>query len=207
VLSLWHSAPAKTAADLFKIETVVAGTGAASTTDIYPKVINAVLGTKFKLVTGYQGSRETYIAIERGEAHGRFNSWDSLKSTVPQWLAEKKLNILLQMALARHAEIPDSPTILEIVKTDEQRQAMNFLLAPAQSGRPIAAPPELPPERAKSLRDGFAKLIRDQAFLAEMGKRGLEVEQPMTGEQVEKNYRAVYATPKPIIDRVAAAMR
>jgi tripartite-type tricarboxylate transporter receptor subunit TctC len=207
VLSLWHAAPSKTVEDLFKMETVVAGTGAAATTDIYPKVLNAVLGTKFKLVTGYQGSKETYLAIERGEAHGRFNSWDALKSTVPHWIEEKKLNIVLQAALTRHAELPDAPTVLEIAKTDEQKQAMRFLFLPAQSGRPIAAPPGLPTERAKALRDGFARLMKDQAFLAEMRKRGVEVEQPMTGEEVEKNYAIVYATPKPIIDMVAAAMK
>lgn len=207
VLSLWHTAPTQTVEDLFKIETVVAGTGAAATTDIYPKVLNAVLGTKFKLVTGYQGSKETYLAIERGESHGRFNSWDALKSTVPHWLAEKKINIVLQAALTRHAELPDVPTVLEIAKTDEQKQAMRFLFLPAQSGRPIAAPPGLPGERAKALRDGFVKLLNDPAFLAEMSKRGVEVEQPMTGEEVEKNYAAVYATPQPIIDLVAAAMK
>jgi tripartite-type tricarboxylate transporter receptor subunit TctC len=206
VLSLWHTAPAKTVDDLFKMETVVAGTGAAATTDIYPKVLNAVLGTKFKLVTGYQGSKETYLAIERGEAHGRFNSWDALKSTVPHWLEEKKLNIVLQAALSRHRELPDVPTVLEIAKTDEQKQAMRFLLLPAQSGRPIAAPPDLPSERAQALRAAFAKLVQDPAFLAEMRKRGVEVEQPMTGEEVEKNYAAVYATPQPIVKMVAAAM-
>ena len=207
VLSLWHTAPAQTVDDLFKVETVVAGTGAAATTDIYPKVMNAVLGTKFKLVTGYQGSKETYLAIERGEAHGRFNSWDALKSTVPHWLKEKKLNILLQAALTRHEEVPDAPTVLEIAKTDEQKQAMKFLLLPAQSGRPIAAPPALPADRVKALREGFAALIKDKAFLAAMDKRGLEVERPMTGEEVDKNYAAVYATPKPIIEMVAAAMK
>jgi tripartite-type tricarboxylate transporter receptor subunit TctC len=207
VLSLWSAAPAKTVDDLFKIETVVAGTGSAATTDIYPKVLNAVLGTKFKLVTGYQGSQETYLAMERGEAHGRFNSWDALKSTVPQWLEQKKLNIVLQAALTRHAELPDVPTVLEIAKTDEQKQAMRFLFLPAQSGRPIAAPPDVPADRVKALRDGFAKLVKDEAFLAEMRKRGVEVEQPMTGEELAKNYAVVYATPQPIIDRVAAAMK
>lgn len=207
VLSLWHTAPAKTVDDLFKIETVVAGTGAAATTDIYPKVLNAVLGTKFKLVTGYQGSKETYLAIERGEAHGRFNSWDALKSTVPHWLEEKKLNIVLQAALARHEQLPDAPTVLEIAKTDEQKQAMRFLFLPAQSGRPIAAPPGIPAARAKALRDAFAKLVKDEAFLAEMSKRGVEVERPMTGEQVAQNYATIYATPKPIVEMVAAAMK
>lgn len=207
VLSLWHDAPAKTVADLFTTETVVAGTGAASTTDIYPKVLNAVLGTKFKLVTGYQGSQETYLAIERGEAHGRFNSWDALKSTVPHWLAEKKINIVLQAALTRHAELPSVPTMLEIAKTDAQKQAVRFLLLPAQSGRPIAAPPGLPAERTQALREGFTKLVKDAAFLAEMSKRGVEVEQPMTGEDVEKAYAVVYATPQPIIDLVAAAIK
>ena len=153
----------------------------AATTDIYPKVLNAVLGTKFKLVTGYQGSKETYLAIERGETHGRFNSWDALKSTVPHWLEEKKLNIVLQAALTRHGELPNVPTVLEIAKTEDQKQAMRFLFLPAQSGRPIAAPPGLPADRVRALRDGFTKLVADAAFLAEMRKRGVEVEGPMTG--------------------------
>lgn len=207
VLSLWHAAPTKAVEDLFRMETVVAGTGAAATTDIYPKVLNAVLGTKFKLVTGYQGSKETYLAIERGEAHGRFNSWDALKSTVPQWLEEKKLNIVLQAALTRHAELPDVPSALEIAKTDAQKQAMNFMFLPAQSGRPIAAPPGLPADRAKALREAFVKLLKDEAFLAEMRKRGVEVAQPMSGEEVEQNYAKVYATPKPIVEMVAKAMK
>jgi tripartite-type tricarboxylate transporter receptor subunit TctC len=84
---------------------------------------------------------------------------------------------------------------------------MRFLFLPAQSGRPIAAPPGLPPERAQALRAAFAKLLQDPAFIAEMRKRGVEVEQPMTGEEVEKNYAAVYATPKAIVKMVAAAMK
>jgi tripartite-type tricarboxylate transporter receptor subunit TctC len=207
VLSLWTSAPAKTAEDLRNVETIVAGTGAAATTDIYPKVLNAVLGTKFKLVTGYQGSKETYLAMERGEADGRFNSWDALKSTVPDWIRDKKVNIVLQATLSRHPELPDAPTVLDMAKTEEQKQAMRFLFLPAQSGRPIAAPPNLPADRAKALRDGFNKLVADPAFLAEMSKRGVEVEMPMTGEEVEKNYAAVYDTPKTIVDLVAAAMK
>jgi tripartite-type tricarboxylate transporter receptor subunit TctC len=207
VLSLWASAPAKTAEDLRRIETIVAGTGAAATTDIYPKVLNAVLGTKFKLVTGYQGSKETYLAMERGEAHGRFNSWDALKSTVPDWIRDKKVNIVLQATLSRHPELPDAPTVLDIAQTDEQRQAMRFLFLPAQSGRPIAAPPGLPPERAKALQEGFAKLVADPAFLADMSKRGVDVEMPLTGDEVAKTYAAVYDTPKAIVDLVAAAMK
>ena len=207
VLSLWHTAPAKSAADLFKVETVVAGTGAASTTDIYPKVLNAVIGTRFKLVTGYQGSQETHLAIERGEAHGRFNSWDALKSTVPHWLEQKKINIVLQGALTRHAELPDVPTVLDIAQNDDQRQAMRFLFLPAQSGRPIAAPPDVPTDRARALRDAFAAMVRDAGFIAEMRKRGVEVEQPMTGDDLARTYATIYATPKPIVDKVAAAMK
>lgn len=207
VLSLWSNARAKTAEDLRSVETIVAGTGAAATTDIYPKVLNAVLGTKFKLVTGYQGSKETYLAMERGEADGRFNSWDALKSTVPDWIRDKKVTIVLQAALTRHAELPDAPTVLDMARTDEEKQAMRFLFLPAQSGRPIAAPPDLPADRAKALQGGFAKLVADPAFLAEMSKRGVEVEMPMTGEEVAKNYAAVYDTPKTIVDLVAAAMK
>jgi tripartite-type tricarboxylate transporter receptor subunit TctC len=207
MLALWHTAPAKTAEDLFKVETIVAGTGAASTTDIFPKVMNAVLGTKFKLITGYQGSRETYVAIERGEAHGRFSSIDSIITSVPQLLEEKKLLIVLQASLKRHPDYPDVPTALDLAKTAEQKQAMNFLFAPSEAGRPIAAPPGLPVERVKALRDGFAKMIADPAFKADMAKRGLDASGAMIGEDVQTLYGTVYDTPKAVIDKVAAAMK
>lgn len=206
VLVVWHTAPAQTVDDLFKVETIVAGTGAASTTDFYPKVLNETLGFKFRLITGYQGSQETYLAIERGEAHGRFSSWDGLKSTVGHWFTEGKAKVVLQAALRRHPELPDVPTILELAKTDEHKQIVRFMLASAEA-RPIAAPPDIPADRATALRDAFAKLVADPEYVAEMKRLKLDPSGPMTGEQLQDYYKQVYLTPKAIIDRVAAAMK
>jgi len=207
MLALWHTAPAKTIDDLFKVETIVAGTGAASTTDTFPKVMNATMGTKFKLITGYQGSQETYVAIERGEAHGRFSSIDAIITSVPHFIKEKKLNIIMQASLKRHVDYPDIPTAVEVAKTQEQKQAMNFLFAPSEAGRPIAAPPGVPADRVKALREGFAKMIADAEFKADMSKRGLDPSGTMPGEEVQALYAQVYDTPKAVIDNVAAAMK
>ena len=207
VLAMWHEAPTKSVDDLFVKETVVAGTGAAATTDIYPKVLNAVMGTKFKLITGYQGSRETFLAIERGEAHGRFASVDSMATAVPKLLADKKLIILLQASLKRHPDYPDVPTAFEIAKTPEQKQAMTFIFAPSEAGRPIAAPPGLPADRLKALREAFVKMTADKEYIADAQKRGLDPQGPMSGEEVAELYATVYATPKPVIDKVSAAMK
>lgn len=207
ILFVWHKTPFMTVQDLFQREMVVGGTGAASTTDIYPKVLNAVLGTKFKLITGYQGSKETMIAIERGEADGRFNSWDSMKTTSGDWIKNGQARVLLQAATKRHPELPNVPTALELAKTDEQKQAIEFLFLPAEMGRPIAAPPGIPAAQKTALLDGFAKLVKDPAFLAEAAKAGLEVDGPMTGPEIDRIVEKIYATPKPVVEKVAKAMQ
>lgn len=204
VLVVWNESPIKTADDLFTKETIVAGTGAAATTDFYPKVLNDVLGTKFKLITGYQGSKETYIAIERGEAYGRFNSWDALKSS-GNWLTDKKAHVILQAAFARHPELPDVPNVLDLAKTDEQKQILRFMVAPSEM-RPIAGPPAIPADRTKLMRDAFMKMVNDPTYIAEMDKRGLDPTRPMDGAKLDEAIKAIYATPKAVIDRVSAAM-
>jgi tripartite-type tricarboxylate transporter receptor subunit TctC len=207
VLAMWHEAPTKTIDDLFVKETIVAGTGAAATTDIYPKVLNAVMGMKFKLITGYQGSRETFIAIERGESHGRFASVDSMQTAVPQLLADKKLIVLMQASIKRHPDYPDVPTAFEIAKTPEQKQAMTFIFAPSEAGRPIAAPPNLPADRLKALREAFVAMTSDAEYKADANKRGLDPQGPLSGEEVTALYTQVYETPKSVIDKVSAAMK
>jgi tripartite-type tricarboxylate transporter receptor subunit TctC len=206
VLVIWNASPIKSADDLFTKETIVAGTGAGATTDFYPKVLNDVLGTKFKLITGYQGSKETYIAIERGEAYGRFNSWDAMKSTQMHWLTNKQASVILQAAFNRHPELPDVPNVLDFAKTDEQKQTIRFMVAPSEM-RPIAGPPDIPADRAKVLREAFMKTINDPDYLADAKKRGFDSVNPMDGEALDRAIKAIYETPKPIVERVAKAMR
>jgi tripartite-type tricarboxylate transporter receptor subunit TctC len=206
VLFAFHTTPFKSAEDLVTRQMIVAGTGAASTTDTYPKILNEILGTKFKLITGYQGSKETMIAIERGEADGRFMSIDSLQSTSPGWLRDGWARVILQAAVTRLPEFPDVPTARDLAKTEQQRQAVDFAFMQDEMGRPIAAPPGIPPERAKILRDAFAQMTKDQKFLAEAKAHGLEVAGPLTGAEVDAMVKKIYATPQAVVDRVAAAM-
>jgi tripartite-type tricarboxylate transporter receptor subunit TctC len=207
VLIAWHETPFKSAKDVFEKQMVVSGTGAASTTDIYPKVLNAVLGTKFKLITGYQGSKETYLAIERREADGRFSALDSIYATVPDWIPSGKARVILQASVNRQPSLPDIPTAMDFAKTDAQRRALEFTFLPSEMGRPIAAPPGIPANQKSILRDAFAKLIKDPAFLAEAKKRGIEVNGPMTGDEVDKAVAQIYATPKSAVDQVVKAMQ
>jgi tripartite-type tricarboxylate transporter receptor subunit TctC len=211
LLVAWQTAPIHKPEDLFTTTMVVAGTGAASDTDFYPKVMNLLLGTKFKLVTGYVGTRETLKAIEQGEAHGRFMSYDSAKSTSKAWLEQGKLRIILQNALERHPDLPNIPTIIDVAKSrgksEDVISALKFLLSPDEMGRPIAGPPEIPKDRVDALRAAFSKMVKDPQYLADARKRGLEPDQPLDGVGVEKTVEEIYKTPKDIVARVAAAMK
>lgn len=211
LLVAWETAPIHAPEDLFTTEMVVAGTGAASDTDFYPKVLNLLLGTKFKLVTGYVGTRETLKAIEQGEAHGRFMSYDSAKSTSKAWLEQGKLRIVFQNALERHPDLPNIPTIIDVAKSrgkgEDVLSALNFLLSPDEMGRPIAGPPEIPKDRVEALRAAFSQMVKDPQYLADARKRGLEPDLPLDGVGVEKTVEEIYKTPKEIVARVAAAMK
>jgi tripartite-type tricarboxylate transporter receptor subunit TctC len=113
----------------------------------------------------------------------------------------------LQASIKRHVDYPDVPTAFEIAKTPEQKQAMTFLFAPSEAGRPIAAPPNLPADRLKALRDAFAKMTQDPEYKAEANKRGLDPTGPLNGEEVQALYKTVYETPQAVIDKVSAAMK
>ena len=196
------TAPVKTIEDAKRQQVVVAGTGAGSETDTWPIVLNEVLGTKFKLVTGYLGTQETILAMERGEAHGRCTfSLSALKTAKPDWLRDKKINVLVQIGVEKSAEFPDSPLIFDLLTKEEDRQLIELMVGPGAMARPFAAPPELPPGKAALLRRGFDATMNDPEFLAEAAKIQADI-QPTTGEDVQELVARLYATPKPVIERV-----
>ena len=196
------TAPVKTIEDAKKQQVVVAGTGAGSETDTWPIVLNEVLGTKFKLVTGYLGTQETIIAIERGEAHGRcVFSLSAIKTSKPEWLRDKRINVLVQIGLEKTAEFPDAPLIFDLVTKEEDRQLIELMVGPGAMARPFAAPPGLPASKAALLRRGFDATMKDPEFLAEAAKIQADI-QPTTGEDVQKLVTRLYATPRPVIERV-----
>jgi tripartite-type tricarboxylate transporter receptor subunit TctC len=197
----WGPSPFKTIEDVRNHVMVVAGTGAGSETDTWPVIINEVLGTKFKVVTGYLGTQETLFAMERGEANGRcILSLSALKAAKPDWITEKKVNVLLQVGLAKSPELPEAPLLLDIVKSDDDRQMLRLLSAPAAMARPFAAPPGLNPTTANTLRRAFDATAADPEFLAEAKQMQADIS-PMRGEDVQRLVAEIYATPSPIVGR------
>ena len=201
----WAQTPFKTLDDVKQQQMVVAGTGAGSETDSWPVLLNEILGTKFKLVTGYLGSQETFLAMESGEAHGRCGlSYSSLKTAKPDWLPQKKIVILAQIGLVRNPEI-DAPLLLDLLTKEEDKELIAFLTAVSAMSRPFVGPPGLAADRAELLRRAFDATMKDPEFLAEAQKIKADVE-PSTGEQVDALVKRLYATPKPVVERAKKYM-
>jgi len=176
-------------------------------TDQFPKIVNGVLGTRMRVVSGYPGGNEVGLAMERGEVQGRCGwSWSSVKSTRASWLSEKKMTILVQLSLAKHADLPDVPLIVDIAKTEEQRQILRLIFARQALGRPFLAPPGVPADRVQALRKAFMDTMADKEFLAEADKAQLEIT-PIAGEALQKLVTEVYATPPAVAQKAADILR
>ncbi|MBN9081137.1 MAG: hypothetical protein J0I16_06530 [Rhizobiales bacterium] len=201
-----QNAKVKTFDDLLKTELIVGDTGPGTGTRAYPRALNAILGTKFKLVAGFPASSDVFLAMERGEVDGICESLDSVDGKRPDWISQKKVNLIFQGGTEPSPEIKDTPFILDMAKTAEQKQAIEFLYAGQGIGRPFVAPPNMPPERVKMLRDAFNATMKDEEFIADVKKQRLDLE-PHTGEQLEALIRKIYATPKPIVERVGELIK
>lgn len=202
----WHSAPVKTVEQLKATSVAFGSGGPASSDSIHAKLLNEVAGTKINIVEGYPGSTEVHLALERGEVFGRCGlGWDSIKSRYKHWLAEKKINLVAQFAVDKHPELPNVPFIMELAKTDADRQVATLVLGPNKMGRPIFAPPGIPSDRIAALRKAFAATMEDAQVKAEAQKMNVQLEW-MSGEDEEKLVKQIYATPKPVIERVRKIM-
>jgi tripartite-type tricarboxylate transporter receptor subunit TctC len=193
--------------DLYTKTLTIGSTGTADDTYQFPAVINNVLGTKFKMVTGYPGGNDVSLAIERGEVAGRCGwSWSSVMTTRPAWVANKTIAVLVQLSLAKHPDLPDVPLIVDLAKTDEQRQIFKLIFSRQTMGRPFLAPPGLPPERLAALRKAFNDTMTDKEFLADAEQNKFEIN-PVPGEQIQALVKEGYATPPEIIKKAAAALQ
>jgi tripartite-type tricarboxylate transporter receptor subunit TctC len=200
IVAVWHTAPVKTP-DLFTREVMVGGTGAGSNPVVFPRLMNSLAGTKFKIIPGYEDNNQVLLAMERGEVDGAAGmGYDAVKSTRADVLRDKKMQIVMQIALARHPELPDVPLIMDYVKGDENRQIMELVLARQENGRPFVAPPGLSPEMTAELQSGFAKMVKDPAFLAEAAKLNLEINLS-TPQEILALIDKVVTLPKPLVDK------
>jgi len=203
----WGSSPVKTAEDLFNHELVVGGTSGESLAITMPRALNQLSNTKFRIVAGYTVSTDILIAMERGELSGFCSiGWTFLKLRKPDLLREKKINILFQLALERHPELPDVPLALDLVKDPVGRQVLELLLAPQEMGRPFFAPPGLPAERLAALRSAFQKTLADSDYLRDAEKAGVEV-QYTSGEAVQSLLERAYASSPEVVKRASALLQ
>ena len=205
VMYVWHTAPIQTLDDLKTKEMIVGAQAPGSTQYDYPKLAEKLFGWKFKIITGYESTPKIHLALERGEVHGTWANWSTLKALAEAWVKEKKVRILSQWALRKHPELPDVPLILDQAKTEEQRQALNLALARLEFGRPFFMPPNVPAERVAAIRHAFDAAMKDKDLLAEAGKLKIEVD-PLTGEQVAALIGKLYQTPAETVARVRDAM-
>ena len=201
VINSWHTTGIKSIQDVMTRELVVGAPGAASTSYIYPAALNALVGTKFKIVAGYPGGNDVNLAMEKGEVGGRgSNSWASWKSGHPHWLAEKKVTILVQIGLQRAPDLPDVPLMLELAKNDEDRQVLTFMSADMGISRAIVTTYDVPPARLEALRSAFDKMIRDPDFLAEADRMKMDIS-PSTGLEAQKVAESMLSMPPNIVQR------
>jgi tripartite-type tricarboxylate transporter receptor subunit TctC len=197
----WYTSGIKTIEDASKKQ-VVAGATGGSTSSQYPKAMNALIGTKFKIIIGYPGGNEINLAMEKGEVDCRgSNAWGAWKTTRPDWLRDKKINILVQIGLSKAPDLPDVPLLIDLASNDGDRAIFKLLSAPTTIGRPVFTSPGAPPERVKALRDAFDAMVKDPVFLAEAAKEHFDIN-PVSGAEMQKIVTDIVATPRPIADRL-----
>jgi tripartite-type tricarboxylate transporter receptor subunit TctC len=188
----WHASGIKTIEDAKRREVTMGATG-GSTSSQYPKAMNALLGTRFRVILGYPGGNDINLAMERGEVDGRgSNSWQSWKSTRAHWIAEKKINILVQIGLKKAADLPDVPLLMDLASNAEDRELLRLLSASTNIGRPIFTTPDVPADRVEALRKAFVAMVSDPAFLAQARKENFEID-AVSGEALQRLVSEVVA--------------
>ena len=203
----WHTSGVRDWKDLFEKDYIVGGTGAGSQMETLPAMLNSLFGTKIKIVSGYKGGNDVYLAMERGEVSGRCGGLiSSIRSTRPDWFPEKMVEVPIQIAFKRSRHLPDVPALAEVVKDEQKLKVLRLILAPQEMDRPLLAPPGVPAERVAILRKAFDAAVADPAFLAEAKRQSLEVD-PVSGEEVAQTVREAYALPKDIVAAAKNAMK
>jgi tripartite-type tricarboxylate transporter receptor subunit TctC len=207
ICASWFDSGVDTFKDLESKELLVGAVSFNDDTGQFAKVLNTVLGTRMKIVAGYPGGNDVVLAMERGEVKGRCGwSWSSVLAAHMAWWKEKKINILVQLALNKHPDLPEVPLVTDLAKSPAQRQMLRMIFARQVMGRPFVAPPGVPAERLAALRKAFMDTVTDKEFLADAAKAKLEIN-PADGEKVDALVKEIYATPTAVAQQAAAALK
>ncbi len=197
-MAVWHTTGVKTIEDARKRETIVGASARGAITFTYPALMNDLLGTKFKIVTGYPGGNEINLAMERGEVEARNNTWSSWKATKAAWLKDRKIVIIAQAG--PKASDLDAPSVEMLARNADDRQLIELVMSGTQLGRPLTTNAGVPPERVAALRSAFAATMKDAEFLAEAAALNFEVN-PVLGESMQRIVEKVLSTPAPVAAR------
>ena len=204
---LWHEAKAKNIRDAMRMEVVLGGAGAGADSNTMPYIYNETLGTKFRVVTGYEGGGAMNLAMERGETDGRAGwSVGAMRGTHEDWWQDKRGNVILQHGLLPHPELPAAPRARDLAKNEADRALLDLFAKRTEIGFPVFAPPGIPPERIAALREAYIKTMSDPAYLADAKAMQAEVA-PLTGARMDALIRDIYATPRAIVDRAKDILR
>jgi tripartite-type tricarboxylate transporter receptor subunit TctC len=207
VVAVWHTAPFRTIADVMEREMVVGGSGPYTDSETTPRAYNRILGTKFKIVSGYESTAPVLLAMERGEVEGIGNSsWSNWTTTYAHYLKDKTVRLLLQSGPDRNPDLPDVPMAIDLAKTDDDRQALGLLLAPNKIGRPFVAPPDVPQDRVAALRAAFDATVGDPALRQEAKAQNMDIS-PVTGGYIEETVARLYALPPAVVKRASDAIQ
>jgi len=206
LLTVWHTVPIKTFADLKNRETILAATvGGSGTSSTFPKILNQLLETKIRVISGYSSSAQGFLAMQRGEVEGRGMYWSSLIAAQRDLYERGEIKILLQTGLEKHPDLPNVPFALDLARNADDRALMELLFSSLTIGRPIVAPPELPAEKLNDLRAAFDETVKNEQFQADASRMKIEAN-ASTGSEVEQILKHIYATPPAIIERARAIM-
>src|SRR5215471_4545870 len=206
VCAFWATSGIKTWQDVQTKRTLIGASAAGADSEIFPTVLRNLFKLPTKVVTGYSGGgADINLGMERGEVTGRCGwSWSSLLSQSKPLLDGKKINIVLQLALQKHEDLPNVPSVMDLPTTPQNQAALKLIVSRQSIARPFAAPPGIPADRLRALRDGFDATMKDPQFLAEAKRLDLEV-RPVSGAEVEKLIKEIYATPPDVVKLAAQA--
>ena len=207
VATVWSATGIKSWQELLTRPTIVSME--SSRGGVAGRALNNTLGTKFEQICCYGSDSNQNLALERGEVEGRVGwSWSSLRASNMEWLRDGKITILMQVGLKKNPGIPgDPPLVLDLAKTEKDRQALKIIFANQSMGRPFVMPGGVPPERLAEVRKAFWEMVKDPAFLAEAERRHLEVSDPMSGEEVQALLKDVYSSPQEAVAAAQNAMK
>jgi tripartite-type tricarboxylate transporter receptor subunit TctC len=202
----WKNVPVNNIQDVFQRNLLVGGGGPTSGNVVFANVMNKVLGTRFKLITGYKSTGDIALAIERGEIEGTASyHYSSIITSRPDWITNKQVKVLLQDSLRPHALFPDVPVVIDLAKTDEQHQILELVFARQEMGRPFMLPPGTPNDVATVLRRAFDASMKDPQLLTDAARQRMDLNRPMSGEDIHTLIDRLYTYPADVVAKAADA--